>query len=206
MSRRMVCLNYLYRFEDKYGSLDIMCSVRGVTRDFSSGESIVVLSDNEQAVFDLSISRVFSINRNTARKYRDAGVDVVVFVFDMDNVSGDSSVIMDLEYFTDGNLQYSAYSAINTLSEFGIKCLFMPILFSAETIGLLQYCKDDLDPCDIIHKEGTAKLHAKLLTNLAINKLDRTKKLSAEGKKFYKFIEGDIVIYKSSLLTDSINK
>jgi hypothetical protein len=138
-------MSTLIRFEDKYG-------VKSLYVD--------VYSDNKLLNFKhgLSNSGVMRLNENDINGLKASGIDRLLFVFDVDNQRGLNSEIIDLDLFKD-----NANKVNENLSRHGISCEFIPVVYCAETIELLQYYKGSIDIESIVNKGNTKSLHLNLL-------------------------------------------
>lgn len=162
-------MKYLIRFEDKYGMFDLFCMLNKF--DFPNTEGLSKLSESIHAQNGLSINRVFIMNNKVKKYINKHKIDKVVFVFDLDNPAGDKTKLMTLEQF-----DKSVFNTIKELDELGVEYGFIPVSYSAETIGLYSFIDSGtIIPEYVVHKDNTNALHLYMLALLSHRSLDKSK-------------------------------
>jgi hypothetical protein len=138
-------MSTLIRFEDAYGIYSMYKQVPGDISEYICEHG-------------LSNSSVLKVNNNKARRYRYQGIDNILFVFDVDNQTGNNSDIINLDKFKqDINI------LLDNLETNSISYGFIPVVYCAETINLYEYYGGNLDIEGLVSKVNTKELHLSLL-------------------------------------------
>lgn len=162
-------MSQLIRFEDKYGMGDIVSLAQDLGAVRHNDERIVSETDKTDVFIQigLSIGAVFSTDDVQKSINNDKRIDEVIFVYDMDSISGKGLLTAEqLEKTTERHNKF--FSGINTR--------YAPIVWSAETIALYTMLdvydpnfivkKKCIDITTIVHQKNTAKLHGIILENV----------------------------------------
>lgn len=171
-------MSVLIRFEDRYGMAELyrFLVFKGQYEDrynfkYNEAEDIYV-------EYGLNSSNVLLLPKGSIRQYENLGIDTVIFVFDMDSDKNNS------ELLSVSNVQAAIERNRRLLSEAGhsIRYLYVPVVYSAETIALYQFY-DGIDSLsNLVNKNNTKLLHTNLLK--VVTKIERTKEL-----KKYEFVD-----------------
>lgn len=203
----------LCRFEDYYGMLDIVCAVRNVPRSAVSDDCEVSLSEHEDAKGNFGITKVFGVNKNTAENYKRAGIERVIFVYDVDSMHHTNDILLSMDQFLYGSNnrnagKFAALDATRNLQNLGIDVRFIPVVYCAETIVLFQFSKLGLDVADMMHADDTPKLILSVLTTCYKHSIGFTKDARKECKKINEYLRIDEVLKRLRTLdySKSVNK
>lgn len=173
----------LIRFEDKYGMYDIYCMLNGLIPYKDEGVHVV----NESLVLQngLSIYGIFNVDRKLKKVLKDNGIEKIVFIFDVDNISGDKSRLI-----TSGQLQRKIQEVREKLREYNLELIFLPVVYAAETIALYAYTKTDyVLPEKVVLPENTNEFQLSILAYLSKRSLRDAKKFR-EYLNIHKLKEG----------------
>jgi hypothetical protein len=124
-------------------------------------ERIRSTNDKYESIGGYSNSKIFSINEKKAARYKANNITDIIFVFDADNQRGVNSDIIEVELF-----KKSISRMQEALEGANITYSFVPVVYCAETLELLQLYSGNLDVIELVNKYNTKKLHKDILSSI----------------------------------------
>lgn len=206
-------MNQLIRFEDDYGASDIVCIAQELgLYDLSTNKlTHSTLKENIFMQSGLSIGAVFDISDIVISEILKYRIDEVIFVFDMDSISGKGIL-------TESELRYKVNNIQERIKHVNVQVKYAPVVWTAETLALYIKLDSIFEDCDIIekcadithiiHSKNTAKLHGALLKKL-INfntndtiKVKHARKFIGDKSNIHRKIKEVLNNYKDSINQD----
>jgi hypothetical protein len=123
-----------------------------------------------ESIGGYSNSKIFAINEKKAARYKTNNITDIIFVFDVDNQRGVNSDIIDVELF-----KKSISRMQEALETVGITYSFVPVVYCAETLELLQLYAGNLDIIKLVNMCNTKKLHKDILSSICDCSSDEVK-------------------------------
>jgi hypothetical protein len=124
-------------------------------------ERIRSTNDKYESIGGYSNSKIFSINEKKAERYKANNITDIIFVFDVDNQRGVNSDIIEVELF-----KSSISKMQEALTNLNMTYSFVPVVYCAETLELLQLYFGNLDIVELVNKYNTKKLHKDILSSI----------------------------------------
>lgn len=168
----------LYLFEDTYGIADIFkcCNNLGCC-----SEPRVLYKINETAYFIVGLGQRDAVSvssRFCIEAINNCKADIVISIFDMDNLSGDNAKVLTLAEFD---------KAVESTCK-NVEHFYIPVTYAAETIILYQFFKEvnGGSLLKLVHISNTKKLHLELLKECLYEDA-RTKKVNV--KRVHEYLD-----------------
>lgn len=177
----------LIRFEDTYGMTDIFLGISG--RPYS----IVDPGKHELKALDSDLyinyglgSRWFILTSADITILRKLGITDIYFIFDLDSPAGHNDEILSIPQL---EVQLLQIRQSFEKADFSANLYFMPVVYAAETIALLQYVRECTGSLtNLVHGSNTKKLHLQLLSAFARCVRD------SDAKKFHDFLDAESLV------------
>lgn len=152
----------LIRFEDTYGLADIFCARRGIDYFDIKSTTLNMVEIDENTFVDFGLGANWSnISSDEVYSIIERGVERVIFVYDMDNESGDKTKIISSKY-----LEKQIETVKNLFKNIGynIEVCCLPVVYAAETIMLYQYIKESgVNITSLVNLHNTNVFHLCLM-------------------------------------------
>lgn len=161
-------MSILLRFEDKYGISDLFQKCRYdhfITNTSEAGiiPDLVKLKDGLILSCNLGINGVIKFDNTDVDFIDENNVTDIVFIFDLDNIKGDKSKLIEIEDIK----EYLEYAhKILEENNVHVNLHFVPVTYAAETLCLYLFMVRELDPVKIVNNKNTNKVHSALLTGI----------------------------------------
>ncbi|MGN0375750.1 MAG: hypothetical protein ACI4EN_09660 [Butyrivibrio sp.] len=190
----------LIRFEDTYGLADIFCARRNIPYIDISKVHLRMIEIDENTFIDFGLGAGWGIiTTDEIYSIIERGIERIVFVYDMDNESGDKTKIIS---------NTALANKLNNIKElfrkngFEIDICCIPVVYAAETIMLHQYISESGEYITgLVNLIDTNIFHLCLLSYFA-----NTGNLKA-AKKVRDFLDINSLIHKiKNTDIDDINK
>lgn len=170
-------MKLLIRFEDTYGMTDIFKATHNLTQDINSN-ALTRITDNLYLTAGMGIHNCMQLDKDYIDSLEKEGITKILFVFDVDNPSGDKFKVLSKEDILQQLTITQKY--LNNL-HYQVEFVFMPVVYSAETIMLYQFISDSNPETDVeslVHNRNTNKFQLSLLARLlGVDKLNKAKKV-----------------------------
>lgn len=150
----------LFRFEDTYGMYTVFSQFNKISQSVGIN-TMTMVSDDLYLMRGCSSQSMFSVTTGFLDFCKRCGIERVVFVFDVDNESGDKSSVMSVDWLSTSISQFvrDAHKAA-----WNVKVEFCLTSYSAETILLYQTVKNlSISVEDIVNLYNTNKFQLRLL-------------------------------------------
>ena len=161
-------MGVLIRFEDTYGIRDVaaLCKL-GIDNEKIDGKSTKLVEVNEGLFLQYGLSSVgvYDMGRGVEvlENIASGKIEHIVVVFDLDDLSGDKTKILQVESF-----KKHACKMMEQLEEAGVKCEihFMPVMYCAETVYMYILLNCMINPCEVVNEANTTKLHGDIMAGV----------------------------------------
>lgn len=189
-------MRVLIIFEDTYGVADIFKKFHSIT-EVTKPRELFRVNEDVAIVCGMGQRDTISIaSEYCSNLILESGAEVVISVFDLDNLSGDNSKILQIDEFR----------RVRKRTPENVSQKFIPVCYAAETLMLMQFIleKEKDEILRLVCKENTKRFQKNLLKVLLKRKFsDRV--LNVKKVADYLSIQELKESITNSIMWDSVN-